>query len=84
MYAQEMRTTIELPDRQRAQLLELAARRGLKGFSQLVQEALDRFLQTAQPEDTRARDAVAVLGTMTEAAARRLETSVSRVRAKWR
>jgi hypothetical protein len=40
-----MRTTIELRDDQRARLLEMAAREGRKGFSHLIQEAVDRFLE---------------------------------------
>jgi predicted DNA-binding protein len=40
-----MRTTIEIPDDQRARLLELAARRGEKGFSALVREALELYLR---------------------------------------
>ena len=39
-----MRTTIELSDEHRARLLELAARRGEKGFSSIVEEALARFV----------------------------------------
>src|SRR3989442_103222 len=40
-----MRTTIEMKPEHRAKLLELAARRGAKGFSQLVTEALDAYLR---------------------------------------
>jgi hypothetical protein len=40
-----MRTTIEITDHQRARLLDLAARRGAKGFSRFVQEALDDYLR---------------------------------------
>jgi hypothetical protein len=36
--------TIELSDAQRARLLELAAERGAKGFSELVREAIDHCL----------------------------------------
>jgi hypothetical protein len=39
-----MRTTVELRDDQRAALLEEAARRGEKGFSRLVEQALDEWL----------------------------------------
>ena len=42
-----MRTTIELDNEHRARLLDLAARRGLKGFSAIVQEALDQYLDRA-------------------------------------
>ena len=44
-YHLNRRTTIELTDLQRAQLLELAARRGERGFSKLVQEAVDAYLR---------------------------------------
>jgi predicted transcriptional regulator len=36
-----MRTTIELKPEHRARLLELAARRGQKGLSAVIQEAID-------------------------------------------
>lgn len=51
-----MRTTIELRDDQRAALLALAARRGQKGFSRLVEEALDEWLRwQKESEDAVAR-----------------------------
>ena len=40
-----MRTTIEIPDEQHEALLAVARRRGLRGFSQLVEEALDAYLR---------------------------------------
>jgi hypothetical protein len=40
-----MRTTIELSDRTYARLRARAAERGMRGFSAIVEEALDRFLQ---------------------------------------
>jgi hypothetical protein len=36
-----MRTTIEMKDEHRAALLEMAAQRGLKGFSVLVEDAVE-------------------------------------------
>ena len=39
-----MRTTIEITEKQRAELLKVAAMRGHKGFSQIVQEALNEYL----------------------------------------
>ena len=46
-----MRTTVELKDKHRAKLLELAARRGQKGFSDLLAEAIDVYLETLSRED---------------------------------
>ena len=40
-----MRTTFDLSNEQRAGLLALAARRGLRGYSLLIQEALTRYLR---------------------------------------
>ena len=48
-----MRTTIELTDEQRAALLAKAARRGMRGYSQLVQEALARYLSLPAPSSAR-------------------------------
>lgn len=44
-----MRTTIELTDEQRSALLALAGRRGLRGYSSLVQEALAQYLGLPAP-----------------------------------
>jgi len=40
-----MRTTVEITDVQHRALSAVAQRRGLRGFSQLVQEALDAYLR---------------------------------------
>ena len=40
-----MRTTIELSDRTYARVRAKAAERGMRGFSALVEEALERFLE---------------------------------------
>lgn len=42
-----MRTTIELRPEHRAKLLELSARRGEKGFSSVIAEAIDTYLGTS-------------------------------------
>ena len=52
-----VRTTIDLPDELRGKLLELAARRGEKGFSSLVAEAVARYLGDEALKTERLRDA---------------------------
>jgi metal-responsive CopG/Arc/MetJ family transcriptional regulator len=79
-----MRTTIDLPDEQRAKLLELAARRGEKGFSRLIQEALDRYLDEEERRERRVREALSVLATLGDEEANALEDSVVRLRERWR
>ena len=79
-----MRTTVELSDETRARLLRLAARRGEKGFSALVEEALARYLDEEEARREHARRARAVIGAMDDDDARALEDAVSELRARWR
>jgi len=79
-----MRTTIEITDSQRARLLELAARRGVKGFSQLVQEAVDLYLEQQAGRSEQVRLALAAIGSLDEKGAAALRESVKRSRESWR
>lgn len=79
-----MRTTVELSDEIRARLLELAARRGERGFSEIVEEAVARYLKEEEERRRRARDARAVLGSLAEEDAEALEESVKELRSRWR
>jgi metal-responsive CopG/Arc/MetJ family transcriptional regulator len=80
-----MRTTVELTDQQRARLLELAARRGEKGFSRLVQEAVDHYLaaEEERERDARHRVAIGVLGSLGEKEAEELRRTSVRLRENW-
>lgn len=79
-----MRTTLEITDAQRARLLEIAARRGEKGFSHLVQDALDRYLADEENRSARIEAALGVAGSLDEKAGRALESSVRQLRKTWR
>lgn len=46
-----MRTTIDISDEQHRALTALANRRGMRGFSVLVQEALDAYLRDRDAEE---------------------------------
>ena len=79
-----MRTTIEIPDEQRAKLLELAARRGEKGFSRLVQEALELYLDEIAARERRVNEALDAIGSLDDEDANELRESVRQVRERWR
>jgi predicted transcriptional regulator len=79
-----VRTTIELNDDQRAELMRLAARRGLKGFSVIVQEAVDMYLEQRQARDAAIRTALTLEGTLTGSSADEFEERVSAIREHWR
>lgn len=75
-----MRTTIELRDEHRARLLELAARRGEKGFSRLVAEALDEYLQREERQTEVRQTALAARGSLSEEEGEALRREAARGR----
>jgi Arc/MetJ family transcription regulator len=79
-----MRTTIDLTDGQRAELLRLAARRGLKGFSQIVQEAVDTYIREQRGKVEAVRTALALRGSFRGRAAAEFEKRVQEIRKSWR
>ena len=79
-----MRTTIEMKPAHRARLLEIAARRGEKGFSSVVEEAIEAFLQDqARQEEVRER-ALRTAGSLRSHEASELRRRVAQVRSRWR
>ena len=79
-----MRTTIELTDEQRAELLKLAAKKGLKGFSPLVQEALDEYLKRQGGREDAVAMALKLKGSLRGKAAEDFEDRVKSLRELWR
>lgn len=80
----EMRTTIEMTDAQRARLLEIAATRGEKGFSHLVQEALDLYLREHDKIADRRKAADRLMGSWGTKEADAAVKEIRKVRAQWR
>jgi len=79
-----MRTTVELSDSVRARLLELAARRGASGISDLVEEAVERYLENEEARGRRAELAKAAIGSLSEGEADELRASVHDLTKRWR
>lgn len=86
-----MRTTVGITDDQRVALAALAGRRGLRGFSAIVREAIDRYLaeeglaeqDLAERDADRADDADAVLalrGVLTEDEADEVQRRIDALR----
>ena len=85
-----MRTTIELTDDQRAKLLALAAKRRLRGYAALIQEALERYLKEAPNGEqikagaAAARTARKIRGAIPEAEAERMRRRIEELWKRWR
>ena len=79
-----MRTTIELKDEHRARLLEIAARRGAKGFSALIEEAVELYLEVADAGEARRKAALALRGRLGARDANGLRAAAAALRESWR
>lgn len=79
-----MRTTIELDDEHRARLLEIAARRGEKGFSRIIGEAVDAYLASLEASARSRRAALRLRGSLPADEARRLREETTALRESWR
>ncbi len=79
-----MRTTVELTEEQRAELLKLAAQRGMKGFSSLVQEAIDSFLDQQASRASLIDAALAMKGSLENDSGDEFEARTKSIRKNWR
>ncbi|PWU12442.1 MAG: hypothetical protein C5B49_16355 [Bdellovibrio sp.] len=79
-----MRTTIELTEEQRAELLRIAAQRGMKGFSHLVQEAVDAYLEIQSSRASLIDAALALKGVLKAKSADEFEERTKAIRENWR
>ena len=80
MYKKLMRTTVEMSNEVRAQLLEIAARRGLKGFSSLVQDALEGYLDDLESEGEKVRRAALLKGAFRDKDAKNMRAVIRSLR----
>ncbi|UQX11633.1 hypothetical protein [Candidatus Mycobacterium methanotrophicum] len=77
-----MRTTVEITDEQHRALSAIAQRRGVRGFSALVQEALDTYLASLNADEV---DLLLGLeGTLNDSEAREVQRRINDARARWR
>jgi metal-responsive CopG/Arc/MetJ family transcriptional regulator len=79
-----MRTTVEIDDAQRAELLKLAAQRGEKGFSSVIRDALTLYIRQHHARREAVAQALALQGSFSDDEADALEASISHLREKWR
>jgi predicted transcriptional regulator len=79
-----MRTTIEIRDDLRGALLELAAKRGEKGFSRLVCEAIEEYVAAETRRDELRRKALRTRGALDGEEVEELQKRVREFREEWR
>ena len=81
---EDMRTTIEMKPEHRARILEIAASKGHKGFSAIVSEALDYYLEAEKRRKEAQRRLLKLKGSITEDEADQMRAEIRKLRASWR
>ncbi len=79
-----MRTTIEIKPEHRSALMTVASNRGEKGFSSVLEDAIDRYLEGEAERNAHRNDFIALAGALSEESANELESEVEDIRAHWR
>jgi hypothetical protein len=79
-----VRTTVELKPEHRAALLALAARRGLKGFSSVLEEAISSYLDGELERERRRRELLSLAGSLPADEADELRRTTRELRESWR
>ncbi len=79
-----MRTTVEMKPEHRSALLSLAADRGEKGFSSVLAEAIEHYLDDARERAERRKKLLELQGSISPPEAARLRSAVKKMRENWR
>ena len=79
-----MRTTIEISDRHRGILLSLAAQKGLRGYSGIIQEALDYYIEHQTRVAGAKRDILKMKGTWKAEEAKETRSRLIELRENWK
>jgi hypothetical protein len=79
-----MRTTIDIKPEHRSALLALAARRGQRGFSIVLGEAIESYLRRDADRQRQKRKLLSLAGSLTSQEAADLRESTRSLRERWR
>jgi hypothetical protein len=79
-----MRTTVEMKTEHRSALLALAARRGEKGFSNVLADAIEEYLDGERDRGQRRKELFLLAGSLSDEEAEALRAEVKAVREHWR
>jgi hypothetical protein len=79
-----MRTTVEMKPEHRSALLALAARRGEKGFSSVLAEAIEEYLDQERTRVQRRKELLSLAGSLSLQDAKNLRSTAMSLREQWR
>jgi len=79
-----MRTTIEISNRHRSILLSLAAQKGLRGYSGIIQEALDYYIEHKTRSADAKRDILKMKGSWKAEETKKIRSKLTELRENWK
>jgi len=79
-----VRTTVEMKPEHRSALLTLASRRGEKGFSAVLAEAIESYLRAETEREKRRQTFRSLAGSLSKREADELRRTVREIRESWR
>ena len=79
-----MRTTVEIKPEHRSALLAIAARRGQKGFSDVLAEAIESYLAGEVERERKVQTLLSLAGSLSEEEAEELRRTTQELRKSWR
>jgi len=79
-----MRTTIDISDKHRSILLSIAAQKGLRGYSQIIQEALDYYIEEHIQSADMKKDILKMKGSWKRKDAREIRSRLAELRGNWK
>lgn len=79
-----MRTTVDIKPEHRTALLALAARRGERGFSNVLEEAIETYLRGVADRQQHKRKLLSLAGSLSNQDASELRETTRSLRERWR
>ena len=79
-----MRATIELPDHLRAAVMAVAAKKGYRGYSRVIVEALEFYLAERDARERGLRELLGLRGSWSAKEADEVRERLGELRANWR
>ena len=78
-----MRTTIEISDKHRSILLSLAAQRGLRGYSRVIEEALEFYIEHRLKNAAEKIEILKMKGSWRAEETKKIRANLNELRENW-
>ena len=78
-----MRTTVEISDKHRSILLSLSAQKGLRGYSRIIEDAIDYYIEHRLKAVEKKRDILKMKGAWKGQEPREIRSRLAELRENW-